>query len=818
MPRITLAAVVLTSLIGTAILAPMTMAVAVDAPAAVDVDGTIISVSDVGSQPGVPGVSKPVAGSARALLVTDSGTYVPLEEVPAGATSGSEFSGLVELPAEVATSLDLHPGDVLEADSADGEAAIEETGAADAPVGVREFDLDLPVAGSQVGAAHRLEVAVVTPSGTNPIAKSDGAIQSTINQAAAYWIAESNGTIASMNVSQYQRYNSQYSCDDVEDMWAEASARFGHGGSADRYFEGSGRHLVLLTPGECEGGAWGLGVGSVNSNPSTIHMGGVVYVADVLDTLLPTLAHELGHNIGLDHSNVREYDDPASGGDAGGFVDYEYEGLYSVMTGSWIGHPTPAVLPLGARAYLGFDTSRSAHLGLVEEQPTKVYPFRLSPAGSAGQYNAATLIDPISGTRYNFEYRNGTGRDAGAAYAASEFSDACLPSCPWGAGSGVHITRAFTRDTNGDGAGEGVATIGFSLAPDPALPAMRELALDAGEAFVSRGGGTTIRVINADASGADVEATLTTWNRSDEAPDVSRIAGADRFAAAVNISKAGYPATAPVVYLTTGLNYPDALSAAPAAVKEGGPLLLTQPTQLPTVVSDEIARLQPSKIVIVGGPNSVAPSIESALQGLSWAPEVVRLGGADRFEASRNIVEYAFAPGSVSTAYVATGLNFPDALSASGAGGALNRPVLLVNGGQPSLDADTETLLAELGVTSVLIAGGPNSVSPGIEKDLASVAPVTRLTGPTRYQASVAINRAAFDVAADVYLATGANFPDALAGAALAGAKGSPLYVTSPTCVTAELMEDLVAFGTERVTLLGGPQSLPAWIAQLRSC
>src|SRR6185437_7751920 len=88
-----------------------------------------------------------------------------------------------------------------------------------------------------------------------------------------------------------------------------------------------------------------------------------------------------------------------------------------------------------------------------------------------------------------------------------------------------------------------------------------------------------------------------------------RIAGADRFATSVAIAKAAYPTTAPTVYVATGLNYPDALSAAPAAAHAGGPLLLTSWT-LPDSVRQEIQSLQPSNIVIVGGLNVVPQVVE----------------------------------------------------------------------------------------------------------------------------------------------------------------------------------------------------------------
>lgn len=302
------------------------------------------------------------------------------------------------------------------------------------------------------------------------------------------------------------------------------------------------------------------------------------------------------------------------------------------------------------------------------------------------------------------------------------------------------------------------------------------------------------------------------------APAVDRIAGADRYDVAVAISQRAFAGQAGVVYVATGANYPDALSAAPAAVKEGGPLLLTRPGDLPDVVRDEIQRLQPTKIVVVGGPNSVSPAVFEQLRTLA-SDSIHRVDGADRYVVSRALVEYAFTTASM--AYVSTGANFPDALSASAAGGKSGSPVILVNGAASSVDSDTMALINDLGVSSVRIAGGPASVSPGIEAGLSGeVGDVVRLSGADRFEASVNINRDAFKTAPvpTVYLATGLNFPDALAGAALAGKQGAPVYMVRQDCVPVDVLSDIAKMGTTSVTLLGGTATLSANVESLTGC
>ncbi|MGD8168661.1 cell wall-binding repeat-containing protein [Herbiconiux sp. P16] len=297
---------------------------------------------------------------------------------------------------------------------------------------------------------------------------------------------------------------------------------------------------------------------------------------------------------------------------------------------------------------------------------------------------------------------------------------------------------------------------------------------------------------------------------------VDRISGTDRFAVAVAVSKAAFADRAPVVYVATGANYPDALSAGPAAVKEGGPLLLTDGTALPAAVKAEIQRLKPSKIVVVGGVNSVSAAVFTQLKALQ--PNVVRVAGADRYEASRNLVEYAFGASGADLAYVATGANFPDALSAGGAGGSQDAPVLLVPGNQGTIDGPTKALLGDLGVDSIIIAGGPNSVSEGIRSALGTIAPTERQAGPDRYAASASINAAAYQSSDRVFLAVGTKFPDALAGSAWAGKLRAPLFVVPGDCVPQAVLAQLTALGSSRVTLLGGPASLTPAVENLEGC
>ena len=243
---------------------------------------------------------------------------------------------------------------------------------------------------------------------------------------------------------------------------------------------------------------------------------------------------------------------------------------------------------------------------------------------------------------------------------------------------------------------------------------------------------------------------------------VSRIAGDDRYATSAAMSAATFAPGVPVVFIATGDNFPDALSAGPAASAAGGPILLVRPNAVPAVIATELRRLAPARIVVLGGPAVVSAGVEASLA--TYAP-VTRIAGPDRYATSARISASAFSPG-VDAVYIATGSNFPDALSAGPT--ALGGPILLA--ARDALPDVIATEIARLRPGRIFILGGAGVVSETVASRLATYAPVTRLAGSDRYGTSAVISAAAFNAGVPVaFIATGLNFPDALSAGPVAG-------------------------------------------------
>jgi putative cell wall-binding protein len=195
--------------------------------------------------------------------------------------------------------------------------------------------------------------------------------------------------------------------------------------------------------------------------------------------------------------------------------------------------------------------------------------------------------------------------------------------------------------------------------------------------------------------------------------EVVRIAGADRFAvsrALIEDAMFGVPSSS-YVYLADGRNFPDALSATPAAVSVNGPVLLLNggAGELSPAEIALIDGLGVAKVRIAGGLASVSQGIQDQLEDRKL--DVSRSAGADRFEAAVNVNAEAFA--AADTVYLASGEVFPDALSAGPIAGENSSPIFLSRSGciPPAvLDA-----IERLAPTHIVILGGTATLSSDID-------------------------------------------------------------------------------------------------------
>jgi putative cell wall-binding protein len=236
-----------------------------------------------------------------------------------------------------------------------------------------------------------------------------------------------------------------------------------------------------------------------------------------------------------------------------------------------------------------------------------------------------------------------------------------------------------------------------------------------------------------------------------------RIAGADRYETAAQIAEKGWPTGTSSVVLARGDLFPDALAGAPLAFNLDAPILLTSKKQLPAATKTEIKKLNAKKAYILGGPKAIENSVEKELKAMGLATE--RIYGNDRYDTAIEIAKELGA--EKNEAIIATGVDFPDALSIASYAAEKKIPILLAK--PDELPAKVASYVANMKKTYVI--GGTKAISHRVEKLLPNP---TRLAGNSRYDTSIEILNYFYDTNEKLYVSTGENFADALAGSVLA--------------------------------------------------
>lgn len=269
-------------------------------------------------------------------------------------------------------------------------------------------------------------------------------------------------------------------------------------------------------------------------------------------------------------------------------------------------------------------------------------------------------------------------------------------------------------------------------------------------------------------------------NAEDSSKLANRIAGLDRYQTAVEVAKTGWPTGSDSLILATGENFPDALSATTLAKKLSSPILLTPGDSISNDTLNEIIKLSVKQVYIVGGPGAISNNVVNSLKNLGI--NVERIAGIDRFETSVCIADKL---GAASMAFIATGEDFPDALSIAPIAAKKGMPILLVS--KDAIAESVKNYLAKQNITKTYVIGGNDVISSNVVSQLPNP---QIIEGSDKFERNVnIINMFSSELDfSNVYLATGMNFPDALAGSALAAMKSAPIVllntVPAPSTVT----------------------------------
>jgi putative cell wall-binding protein len=306
------------------------------------------------------------------------------------------------------------------------------------------------------------------------------------------------------------------------------------------------------------------------------------------------------------------------------------------------------------------------------------------------------------------------------------------------------------------------------------------------------------------------------WNWQDTTSDegldyFKRIAGADRYETMKKIVQASYKWgdnwwTASVAVVASGDNFPDALAANGLAGAlnngNGAPVILTNKGKLNSHAKELLQKLGVQTVYIMGGTAAVSEDVESAIRDMKIA--TVRVSGEDRQATSVrafNLIDgnwYKYH--GTHSVIIATGANYADALSIAPFAYRTGTPIVLTKADGTLSDEAIKAIKDNDEIYQVIVVGGTAAVSDsvfgalgtynGSYKDYYNKVYIpVRIAGADRYDTSAkiadwevnyaldpntqALNDARWRTAGfsfdEVFVATGENFPDALAGGQLAG-------------------------------------------------
>ncbi len=242
-------------------------------------------------------------------------------------------------------------------------------------------------------AVHEVVTALVLPPGADPDATTTAGLRAAVDgPVSRYWTAQTGGRIGFRVSRSFGWLRVRSSCDDAWGLWGEVAARV-------RFVPAPRRHLVVLVPASLTGCYAGLG--TIGADPGE---GGFSYVRGTLSGLV---AHELGHNLGLGHSNglqCQGVTDAAwsAAGWSARCVRTAYRDWYDVMGISWE--------RLGT-----LSTAQAYRLGVLGDGgvTTVTGPARVTLTAVSLHAGLRSLrVRTPSGVVYTVEYRPARGDDA----------------------------------------------------------------------------------------------------------------------------------------------------------------------------------------------------------------------------------------------------------------------------------------------------------------------------------------------------------------------------------------------------------------------
>jgi putative cell wall-binding protein len=188
--------------------------------------------------------------------------------------------------------------------------------------------------------------------------------------------------------------------------------------------------------------------------------------------------------------------------------------------------------------------------------------------------------------------------------------------------------------------------------------------------------------------------------------NVMRIGGSDRYETNQKIVDNLNVDKGSTVILASADGFADALSVSSIAALKGYPILLSGKDSLPANVVSDITNIHPAHLYIMGGTGVLSTNIEEQIKNINANIKISRLSGNNRYETSMKIVDFFKSTGDTVT--VASGTDFPDALSGALLAARKKSAILLVDNMDLTKQKD---LLKKNSINNIVIFGGEGAVN-----------------------------------------------------------------------------------------------------------
>ena len=291
---------------------------------------------------------------------------------------------------------------------------------------------------------------------------------------------------------------------------------------------------------------------------------------------------------------------------------------------------------------------------------------------------------------------------------------------------------------------------------------------------------------------------------ADESINIGRVSGYDRYETALNVSRNNFEHCDYVV-IASGEIYADALSGGSLTTQTRSPILLTKKDYISESVLDEISRLEPSRIFLLGGEMSISNNVLNRIRSYTGI-EAERIFGQNRSETNAKINELRtdlftgeYEVTSNNFIYV-DGYNFYDSLYAApyiGYDTGDSISYLVLNNGPLRESEFDRPILNSIGDFQII----KDDPREPIEFHL-------NTKGRNRYESSTLIaEQYGFNVDTAI-LVSGEDYPDGLSASSLVALYHAPVLLTPKNRLDYSTREYIKKAGLENIIIVGGEKSV----------